>query len=78
LLLSKGDHEAIEHVFQGGLHFLTGEGMTDALLAPMPGSSPDQPGSARTDRDLEIMTLLAEGLSKQSHRDQARQGLGRR
>ena len=62
--------EAIKNVYQGGLYFPSS--MTDALLAPLPESSPDQPGNARTDRDLEIMTLLAKGLSKQRHPNQAR------
>ncbi|MDD5301821.1 MAG: response regulator transcription factor [Elusimicrobia bacterium] len=54
--------EAIKHVYEGGLHFP--EGMTDALLTPAPESSPEKPGGAElTDRELEVLTLLAEGLS---------------
>ena len=54
--------EAIKQVFQGGLYFPAG--MTDALLAPAPATSSDQPGStALTGRELGVLTLLAEGFS---------------
>ena len=57
--------EAIKHVFQGGLHFPAG--MNDILLAPAAESSSDQPGAAElTDREVEVLTLLAEGLSNKS------------
>lgn len=57
--------EAIKHVFSGGLHFPAG--MTDALLAPAPESSPGQPGGAAlTGRELEVLTMLAEGLSNKA------------
>jgi two-component system nitrate/nitrite response regulator NarL len=55
---------AIKDVAAGGLHFPAG--MTDALLAPAPASS-DQPNAAAlTDRELEVLTLLAEGHSNKS------------
>jgi two-component system nitrate/nitrite response regulator NarL len=54
--------EAIKHVYLGGLHFP--EGMNDALLAPPPESSSDLPnGAALTERELEVLALLAEGAS---------------
>lgn len=54
--------EAIKHVHEGGLHFPAG--MTDALLAPAPESSAAKAGGAGlTDREVEVLTLLAEGLS---------------
>jgi two-component system nitrate/nitrite response regulator NarL len=57
--------EAIKTVFQGGLHFPAG--MTDALLAPAPESSAEQPGGVElTSRELEVLTLLAEGLSNKA------------
>lgn len=53
--------EAIKHVSHGGLHFPAD--MTAALLAPAPKSSPSQPGGAAlTGRELEVLSLLAEGL----------------
>ena len=50
---------AIKEVFLGGLHFPAG--MTDALLEP----DPEKPASsaALTDREVEVLVLLAEGLS---------------
>ena len=62
--------EAIKHVYEGGMHFPAN--MTDALLAPLSQSSPDQPDSMMTGRNLEIMTLLSEGLAKQRPRIHAR------
>ena len=54
--------EAIKRVFSGGLHFPPG--MTDALLAPASELSAEQAGGpALTERELEVLTLLAEGLS---------------
>jgi DNA-binding NarL/FixJ family response regulator len=54
--------EAIKDVARGGLHFPAG--MTDALLAPAPKLSANQPGSvALTSRELGVLTLLAEGFS---------------
>lgn len=54
--------EAIRSVYEGGLSFPAG--MTDALLAPAPESSSEKQGDAElTDRELEVLTLLAEGLS---------------
>ena len=53
---------AIRHVHQGGLHFPAG--MTDALLAaPEESASGRTNGAALTDRELEVLTLLAEGYS---------------
>jgi two-component system nitrate/nitrite response regulator NarL len=53
---------AINQVFQGGLHFPAG--MTDALLAPPPETSEEKSGGAAlTGRELEVLTLLAEGFS---------------
>ena len=51
--------EAIKHVHQGGLHFPSG--MTDALLAPAPAAQSG--ASPLTERELEVLTLLAEGCS---------------
>jgi two-component system nitrate/nitrite response regulator NarL len=52
--------EAIKRVYSGDLHFPAG--MTDALLAP--SSSPEkEEGAALTSRELEVLGLLAEGLS---------------
>ena len=57
--------KAIKHVFEGGLHFPAG--MNDVLLAPVPRSHSDQPGGAAlTARELEVLTLLAEGLSNRN------------
>ena len=57
--------KAIKRVFEGGLHFPPG--MTNALLAPMPASAVDQAdGAALTVRELEVLTLLCEGLSNKS------------
>ena len=54
--------EAIKTVFSGGLHFPAG--MNDALVAPATEPSSNQPGVAElTSRELEVLTLLAEGLS---------------
>jgi len=53
---------AITQVSKGGLHFPAG--MSDALLAPAPKVSQDQPGGpALTGRELEVLALLAEGYS---------------
>ena len=53
---------AIRQVSGGGLHFPAG--MNEALLAPAPKFPPAQTGgSALTGRELEVLTLLAEGLS---------------
>lgn len=53
---------AIKDVFRGGLHFPAG--MTDAALISPPKSSADRPsGTALTGRELEVLVLLAEGLS---------------
>jgi two-component system nitrate/nitrite response regulator NarL len=54
--------QAINDVFEGGLYFPAG--MNDILLAPQPecvSVGPD--GSALTGRELEVLTLLAEGAS---------------
>lgn len=49
-------------MFRGGLHFPAD--FADALLAPAAKPSAEQPGSAvLTGRELEALTLLAEGLS---------------
>lgn len=54
--------EAIKHVHEGGLHFPAG--MTDALLAPAPEASCEKAvGDGLTDREMEVLTLLAEGLA---------------
>ncbi len=54
--------EAIRAVARGDLHFPAG--MTDALLAASPESSPSIPGGVPlTDRELEVLTLLSEGFS---------------
>jgi two-component system nitrate/nitrite response regulator NarL len=54
--------DAIRHVFQGGLHFPAD--MNEALLAPAPESASDQPvGIPLTGREVEVLTLLAEGFS---------------
>jgi two-component system nitrate/nitrite response regulator NarL len=53
--------EAIKHVHEGGLHFPAG--MNDVLLAPAPGPSDEASNVALTGRELEVLTLLAEGLS---------------
>lgn len=53
--------DAIEQVFGGGSHFP--RGMQSLAQAP-PESSPDQAdGAALTPRELEVLTLLADGLS---------------
>jgi DNA-binding NarL/FixJ family response regulator len=53
---------AINHVSQGGMHFPVD--MSDALLARAPKPSPHRPGrAALTDREREVLTSLAEGLS---------------
>lgn len=52
---------AIKDVHQGGLHFPAG--MTDALLSPA-AEAPSKPESAGlTTREIEVLTLLAEGQS---------------
>jgi two-component system, NarL family, nitrate/nitrite response regulator NarL len=54
--------EAIKDVFAGGLHFPAGMG--DALLTPPPESSEGLlDDGALTGRELEVLTLLADGLS---------------
>lgn len=54
--------EAIKAVHEGGLSFPAG--MTDALLSPAPEPSPEKPeGGDLTDREVEVLTLLAEGFS---------------
>ncbi|HBB66556.1 MAG: hypothetical protein A2X28_07915 [Elusimicrobia bacterium GWA2_56_46] len=56
---------AIKQVFQGGLHFPSG--LTDAILEPPPKLSVNQPEQAAlTGRELEVLTLLAEGFSNKS------------
>ncbi len=53
---------AIKDVYQGGLHFPAG--MTDALLTPAPERAADGVGAAAlTDREVEVLVLLAEGHS---------------
>jgi two-component system nitrate/nitrite response regulator NarL len=57
--------EAIKDVHEGGLHFPAG--MNDALMAPAAKSSPEQKGGVElTNRELEVLTALAEGLSNKS------------
>ncbi len=64
---------AIKDVFMGGLHFPAA--MTNALLSTTPDSSPDRTGSvALTSRELEVLTLLAEGFSNKGVA--ARLGIG--
>jgi two-component system nitrate/nitrite response regulator NarL len=54
--------EAIKLVYEGGLHFPAG--MTDVLLAPTPDPGSDEASKAAlTGRELEVLTLIAEGLS---------------
>jgi len=54
--------EAIKIVSRGGLHFPAA--ITNALLTTAPNSSPDLTDSvALTSRELEVLTLLAEGFS---------------
>ena len=54
--------DAIRAVSRGGQHFPAG--MTDALLAPMLESFSGRPDKAAlTGRELEVLALLAEGLS---------------
>jgi two-component system nitrate/nitrite response regulator NarL len=54
--------EAIRHVFRGGLHFPAG--MAGSLLKAEPKASEEDPGAASlTGRELEVLTLLSEGLS---------------
>ncbi|MFA6434990.1 MAG: response regulator transcription factor [Elusimicrobiales bacterium] len=54
--------DAIRQVSNGGLHFPTG--MAGAILACAPESSPGRPDSAAlTGRELEVLSLLAEGFS---------------
>jgi DNA-binding NarL/FixJ family response regulator len=55
--------EAIKHVHEGGLHFPAG--MTDLLLAP-PREAVQDGNGALTARELEVLTLIAEGLSNKS------------
>lgn len=56
---------AIRDVSRGGLHFPAG--MTDSILTPAPKSAPDQPdGASLTSRELEVLAMLADGLSNKS------------
>ncbi|MFA6091462.1 MAG: response regulator transcription factor [Elusimicrobiota bacterium] len=51
---------AIRHVFKGGLHFPAD--MADAILAPgMKASSAEESASALTERERQVLSLLAEG-----------------
>ena len=53
---------AIKDVARGGLHFSTG--ITDAILAAMPKPSNNRArNAALTGRELDVLALLAEGLS---------------
>lgn len=68
-------YEAITKVFRGGSHFPPG--LDQVLPDPAPGSSPDQAGGAAlTGRELEVLTLLADGLSNKGVA--ARLGIGTR
>jgi len=54
--------EAIKQVAAGGLHFPAG--MNDAILASAPERAAGEPsGGALTSRELEVLVLVAEGLS---------------
>jgi len=56
---------AIRDVSRGGLHFPAG--MTDSILTPAPKASSGQPdGAALTSRELEVLAMLADGLSNKS------------
>jgi len=57
--------DAIRHVFKGGLHFPFD--MTDAILAPgtKPSANADTLG-ALTDRERQVLSLLAEGLANKA------------
>ena len=56
---------AIKDVHGGGLHFPAG--MTDSILTPASKSSPNRPeGAALTSRELEVLAMLADGLSNKS------------
>jgi len=52
--------DAINQVFRGGSHFPRG---MEAILEPGPKSSPGPAGAALTGREVEVLTLLADGLS---------------
>ncbi len=56
--------EAIVQVHQGGLSFPAG--MTDALLAPGDETPSGRGAAVLTAREMEVLTLLAEGLSNKS------------
>jgi len=54
--------DAIRHVFRGGMHFPAG--MAESLLKPEARTSEENAGAAAlTARELEVLTLLAEGRS---------------
>ncbi len=53
--------DAIRQVSRGGLHFPAG--MTDVLLAPAPPSRDKADSGTLTGRELDVLALLAEGLS---------------
>ncbi|MCX5795983.1 MAG: response regulator transcription factor [Elusimicrobia bacterium] len=53
--------DAIRHVFRGGLHFPPD--MSDALLVPGTRPAAAEGAAALTDRERQVLSLLAEGLA---------------
>ena len=56
--------EAIKEVHAGGLHFPAG--MADAILAPGPASAASPAAGELTNRELEVLKLLADGHTNKS------------